>query len=297
MPDPAKHPLVSICIPTYNRPDLLEKTLNCLTKQTYPNLEIVVSDNCSPDEQVRQVTQEFMGRDSRIKYFRQQENIGPFANFIFVRNQARGEFMMWSSDDHEFNSDHVEKLMAIHCKGHYNLVVSDWDCFSEDGTLAEFKPFPHQTMKGFKELAFLKYLLLQNWVYAKANFVYGIFRRNAIMHIELQHQFRNLGTDHLLIYEVMLEKSCYFLPEKTWRRHLNYCYSPTFAQADLTLKWLPYYYLNSLRLKKSNNMLELEAYTQSIHTLIDRHCRSLPRFLLHLANEINKLRMMTVYCR
>lgn len=297
MPDTAEHPLVSICIPTYNRPDLLEKTLTCLIGQTYPNLEIVVSDNCSPNDQVRQVTQAFMGRDNRIKYFRQQENIGPFANFIFVRNQARGEFIMWSSDDHEFNPDHIEKLMAIHCKGHYNLVVSDWDCFSEDGSLAEFKPFPHKTMNGFKELAFLKFLLLHNWVYAKANFVYGIFRRNAIMHIELQQQFRNLGTDHLLIYEVMLEKNCYFLPEKTWRRHLNYCYSPTFAQADLTLKWLPYYYLNSLCLKKSNNMVELEAYTKFIHNLIDRQCRSLPRFLLHLANELNKLRMMTVYCR
>jgi hypothetical protein len=52
-----------------------------------------------------------------------------------------------------------------------------------------------------------------------------------------------------------------------------------------------------LCLKKSNNMAELEAYTQTIHTLIDRHCRSLPGFLLHVANEFNKLRMMTVYCR
>ena len=40
--------LVSIGIPIYNQPESLEKTLNSITKQTYQNLEIIISDNHSP---------------------------------------------------------------------------------------------------------------------------------------------------------------------------------------------------------------------------------------------------------
>ena len=40
-------PMVTVGIPTFNRPEGLERTLACITKQTYTNLEIIVSDNCS----------------------------------------------------------------------------------------------------------------------------------------------------------------------------------------------------------------------------------------------------------
>ncbi|MBK7374561.1 MAG: glycosyltransferase [Chitinophagaceae bacterium] len=45
-------PLVTVGIPTYNRPGGLERTLACITVQTYANLEIIVSDNCSADPRV-----------------------------------------------------------------------------------------------------------------------------------------------------------------------------------------------------------------------------------------------------
>ena len=48
-------PLVTVGIPTYNRPEGLERTLACITQQTYPNLEIIISDNCSPGPEVGEV--------------------------------------------------------------------------------------------------------------------------------------------------------------------------------------------------------------------------------------------------
>jgi glycosyltransferase involved in cell wall biosynthesis len=69
-------PLVSVGIPTYNRPAGLHRTLECITQQTYPNLEIIVSDNCSPDVEIGKVVQSFIEVDHRIKYFRQPKNIG-----------------------------------------------------------------------------------------------------------------------------------------------------------------------------------------------------------------------------
>ena len=92
-----KQPLVSVGIPTYNRPEGLRRTLECITGQTYRNLEIIISDNCSPDPAVEQVTRSFMAQDARIQYFRQPENKGAAFNFKFVLEQATGEYFMWAA--------------------------------------------------------------------------------------------------------------------------------------------------------------------------------------------------------
>ena len=70
----SKNPLVSVGIPTFNRPDGLRRTLECITNQTYKNLEIIVSDNCSPGPETEAVVREFMAKDRRIQYYRQENN-------------------------------------------------------------------------------------------------------------------------------------------------------------------------------------------------------------------------------
>lgn len=82
------NPLVSVGIPTYNRPEGLRRTLECITGQTYKNLEIIVSDNCSPGPVNEKVVREFMARDRRIRYFRQDENKGAGFNFRFGLGQS-----------------------------------------------------------------------------------------------------------------------------------------------------------------------------------------------------------------
>lgn len=104
-------PLVSVGIPTYNRPEGIRRTLECITQQTYENLEIIVSDNCSPNEEVKKVVEEFMLKDKRIQYFRQVENIGAGNNFKFVLKQAIGEYFMWAADDDEWDIIFVEECL------------------------------------------------------------------------------------------------------------------------------------------------------------------------------------------
>ena len=95
---------MSVGIPTYNRPEGLRRTLQCITGQTYKNLEIIVSDNCSPGLETEDVVREFVLKDSRIKYFRQAENQGPTFNLKFVLEKATGEYFMWAADDDEWES-------------------------------------------------------------------------------------------------------------------------------------------------------------------------------------------------
>lgn len=105
-----RRPLVSIGIPTYNRAaGNLRRVIERSLAQTYTNVEVVVSDNCSSDhtpELVRGI------KDPRLRYFRQETNIGPNNNFNYCLSQAKGEYFLLFHDDDMIDEDFVEACMG-----------------------------------------------------------------------------------------------------------------------------------------------------------------------------------------
>jgi glycosyltransferase involved in cell wall biosynthesis len=110
-PSPPPGPVVSIGIPTYSRPNELRATLGQLVAQSYSNLEIIVSDNATEGDAVNQVVESFAAVDPRIRYFRQERNLGPEGNFQFVLDKATGEYFMWCADDDWHHPDFVARLL------------------------------------------------------------------------------------------------------------------------------------------------------------------------------------------
>lgn len=104
-------PLVSVGIPTYNRPEGLRRTLLQITAQTYANLEIVVSDNCSTMAEVYEVAAHFADIDPRVRIVRQVKPLHVADNFRFVLEQATGEYFMWAADDDEWSPNFVSRCM------------------------------------------------------------------------------------------------------------------------------------------------------------------------------------------
>ena len=103
------YPLVTIGIPTYNRANsYLRQALESAVKQTYPNIEIVVSDNCSTDD-TETLVKYF--EDPRIRYFKQTENIGAYKNFNFCLHQAHGKYFLILSDDDLVDHDFIDVCM------------------------------------------------------------------------------------------------------------------------------------------------------------------------------------------
>lgn len=105
-----QNPLVSIGVPTFNRPLTLERTLNCLLNQTYSNLEILISDNCSTDSDVHKKINQFI-KDKRIKYFRQPVNKGMIFNFNYVYEKATGNLIMRLADDDWIDLNYIESCV------------------------------------------------------------------------------------------------------------------------------------------------------------------------------------------
>ena len=103
--------LVTIAIPTFNRASgNLACALQSAINQTYDNIEIIVSDNCSSDH-TEQVIKQFA--DPRIQYIRHPENIGANANFNFCLSQAKGEYFLLLHDDDLIDEDFVSVCMKV----------------------------------------------------------------------------------------------------------------------------------------------------------------------------------------
>jgi hypothetical protein len=91
-------PQVTIVIPTYRRPVFLRRALKSALTQTFTDFEVHVCDDASGDE-TQMVVEEFSGRDSRVKYFVGERNVGMLANFIRSMTGIRTPFFTMLDDD------------------------------------------------------------------------------------------------------------------------------------------------------------------------------------------------------
>jgi glycosyl transferase family 2 len=91
------NPLVTFVVPCYNLAHLLPECLNSILVQTYPDFEVLVMDNCSPDD-TPGVVRSF--QDPRVKHVRNGTNIGHVRNFNKGISMARGKYVwLVSADD------------------------------------------------------------------------------------------------------------------------------------------------------------------------------------------------------
>lgn len=108
-------PLLSICVPTYNRAELLRAALLALApqvKELQDQVELIVSDNCSPDHTPEVVAQ--AQQYVPIRYHRNAQNVGAGCNIMLLANElAVGEFVWILPDDDIARPDAVKRIVAV----------------------------------------------------------------------------------------------------------------------------------------------------------------------------------------
>ncbi len=95
-------PIFSIGIPNYERPDYLREALRNIFAQSFENFEVIISDDCSTAN-IAAVVNEF--NDSRLRFVRQDRNIGAVANFNYVILEARGRYIVLHQNDDLLHPD------------------------------------------------------------------------------------------------------------------------------------------------------------------------------------------------
>ena len=108
-------PLVSIGIPVKNgfvnasEKDIdLAKALNSILNQSYTNLEIIISNNCSTDE-TNSFLEKISKTDKRIKIFNQDKQILAGENFQFVLSKSTGKYFRWNAADDLISQNYIEQ--------------------------------------------------------------------------------------------------------------------------------------------------------------------------------------------
>lgn len=97
-------PIITTLIPTYQRPQLLERAIRSVLDQTYPHLRVSVFDNCSGDA-TEGMVRNLMRQDQRLTYHCHERNLGAGPNFEFALKSAATEYFTILSDDDWLLSD------------------------------------------------------------------------------------------------------------------------------------------------------------------------------------------------
>jgi len=128
-------PLVSIIIPTFDRPRYLKEAIESVLAQTYSNIEVLIFDNGTLDETLA-VAGDAARRDRRVRFQRNERNLGMSANFNALARAARGEFLVAIGDDDRLLPGFVSRLVGV-MRPELGVAFSNHYLINAEGTRLE----------------------------------------------------------------------------------------------------------------------------------------------------------------
>jgi glycosyltransferase involved in cell wall biosynthesis len=224
-----ERPLVSIGVPVFNGEAGIGRALDSLLAQDYADLEIVISDNGSTDA-TPAICERYARDDSRVRFFRSEENRGAVWNFNRVFELSGGTYFMWAAHDDlrepTFVSACVEKLEqhpdAVLCQTHTavsivgrseTLYVANLDSFDRAMTVVE------------------RYRETLNRV--PATVVYGLYRVSAMRKTQLFRE--TIGNDVAFVLELSIHGRFVQVPRVLFRYRASKTWNTNDVDAQVFL--------------------------------------------------------------
>lgn len=124
-------PQISIGLFVYNGAQTLRAAIDSILNQSFNDFELIISDNASSDK-TESICREYVQKDVRVRYIRQQKNQGASKNMQFVFDEARGEYFMWAAHDDIRSPDYLE-LNLTFLQSHPDYVASTSPVMFEGG--------------------------------------------------------------------------------------------------------------------------------------------------------------------
>jgi glycosyltransferase involved in cell wall biosynthesis len=205
-------PKVSIGLPVWNGEKYLRLALQSILQQDYADFELIISDNASTDR-TPEICQEFAAKDKRIRYSRNQTNIGARANYNRVFELARGEFFKWASHDDEIHMSLLRRCLERfeHSAPNTVLVFSKAEIIDESGRMLRLSEdtIDQTARESFTRLA----SLIFHRHYAHP--LWGLIRSEALRRTRLMGC---IEADHVLLAELALQGPFVEIPEVFYRQ-------------------------------------------------------------------------------
>lgn len=130
-------PRVSIGLPVFNGERYLAAALDSILAQTHGDFELLVSDNASTDA-TREIGERYALLDRRVRYLRNEINVGAAANLNQVVRLTSGEYFKWAAHDDVLAPEFLEACLEAHGRqGDLSIAMSRVTIVDESGSIVE----------------------------------------------------------------------------------------------------------------------------------------------------------------
>ncbi len=215
-----KTPRVSIGIPVYNGARYVGEAIGSVLAQTFSDFELIICDNASTDG-TQAACEALAARDERVRYYRNERNLGAARNFNRAFDLARGEYFKWLAADDLVAPSYIERCVeALNAAPGAVLAYTQASGIDPDGRLLKdcrhsvdlaLQIDPVERFRLFRERSgFSAWPML---------YIFAMMRVDALRRTRLHGTYIN--SDNCLIYELLFLGSFCEVPERLsfFRQH------------------------------------------------------------------------------
>jgi glycosyltransferase involved in cell wall biosynthesis len=206
------NPKVSIGMPVYNGANYLRSSVQSILAQDYEDFELIISDNASTDE-TESICRELAESDGRIRYSRNDRNLGASWNYNNVFRLARGRFFKWAAHDDECYPALIRRCVDLleQAPDRVTMVYPLAELIDDEGKTLR-SPLDRIELRDPRPHRRLKRML---WSLCFCDPVFGLFRTEYLKKTQLIAPF--FGADNVMLAQVAMMGEAWELDEVLFR--------------------------------------------------------------------------------
>ncbi|KAI95219.1 glycosyl transferase [Rhodomicrobium udaipurense JA643] len=225
-------PKISIGVPVYNGLPYVGELMDSLLSQTFGDFDIVISDNASNDG-TEELLRAYATADARVKYFRNETNIGLIPNYNRVFELATAPYFKWSAADDLYEPEYLAACFpAIRDDASVAVSHSETALVDRDGLALPYDSNLHACVDAQNGRTWLldrddcacsgsrtrrfRAVLAKQIMCAP---IYGLMRRETLLKTVLHQSF--FGSDKLLLAELALHGRYSIAPGKLFKKRMH----------------------------------------------------------------------------
>jgi glycosyltransferase involved in cell wall biosynthesis len=209
-------PLVSVGLPVFNGQNYIRQAIDSILNQDFQDFELIISDNASTDD-TGSICQEYARMDKRVRYYRNESNIGAAPNHNRVFEMASAQYFKWMAHDDENHPQLIGRCVDALDRAPDSVVLAypQVELINEDGevtgqylvSVARDSPRPHlrlQTLLTCLDLG---------------TPMYGIVRAAALRKTRLHGSF--IAADYVMLAELAMLGEIVEIPGALLRKRIH----------------------------------------------------------------------------
>ncbi len=206
---------ISVGLPVFNGEKYLSIAIESILSQTYPDFELIISDNASTDG-TESICRAYADTDSRIKYYRNTKNIGLYENFNRVFNLSNCDYFKWASCDDVCKPDLISKCKDVLDLDPEIVLTYAKATFIDERGVAVDKRDPGWNLTAEDPIERAKYVIR---AHHSINSFYGLIRSVELRRTGLFDFYPR--ADHVLLLKLSLLGKFYEVPDALYLRRLH----------------------------------------------------------------------------